>query len=333
MNNQLDTYRVCGEEKELYSVLNNQGEILHAEISGKMRLDETRPAVGDWIRGVWQPGNWVYIEEILERKTCLQRKDIRMPRPQIFASNVDVMFVVTSANQDMSLNRLDRYIAMAYAGNIQPVILVNKVDLVDNPGEILDQLMERFPSTNIHGISVLENLNKEIFENYFVNGETAVFVGSSGVGKSSLVNWITGKNLMVTQNIREDDDKGKHTTTSRSLHALPSGGWVVDTPGIRQLALIDAADAVDEVFSDILAIGEQCRFKDCSHKTEPGCAIQNALETGEIEEERWQSFLKLQRETQFQERKESKSAERDHKRKLVLRQKEYKRMKSEKARR
>lgn len=333
MNNQLITCRVCGEEKDLYSVLNAQGEILHAEISGKMRLDDTRPAVGDWITGTLQPGNWVYIEEILERRTCLQRKDIRMPRPQIFASNVDVMFVVTSANQDLSLNRLDRYLAMAFAGGIQPVILLNKVDLVDNPGEILDQLMARFPNVNIHGLSVLENLNKEIFDGYFANGETAVFVGSSGVGKSSLTNWITGKNLMVTQNIREDDDKGKHTTTSRSLHALPGGGWVVDTPGIRQLALVDAGDGVDEVFQDILDLATECRFGDCQHKSEPGCAILAALETGGLPEERWQSFLKLQRETQFHERKENKFAEREHKRKLVLRQREYKRVKSEKARR
>jgi ribosome biogenesis GTPase len=333
LNNNLNTYRICGEEKGSFSVLSSQGEILHAEVKGKLRLEGLWPSVGDWVLGSEQPGDWFVIEKVTDRKNVLQRKEVGGPGPQVFAANVDFMFVVTSANFDLSLNRMDRYMAMAYACGIQPIILVNKVDLVENPVEIIDRLAERFPNVNIHGVSAQENLNLEIFDSYLQAGTAAVFVGSSGVGKSSLSNALIGTKVLDVKAIREEDSRGRHTTTSRSLHLLKNGAAIIDTPGIRVLGLTEAADGVDEVFADILDLATKCRFNDCQHQSEPGCQILQALDKEQLDPDRWQNFLKLRRETDFQERKSDKSLQREAKRKIVQRQKEYKKIKSEKARR
>lgn len=333
MSNNINTYRVSGQEKDSYYVIDSDHKTYRAEIKGKLRLDESLwPAIGDWVFGSHQPGDWVLIEEVLQRRNALQRQDPYVKRAQIFASNVDYMFVVTSANQDFNENRLERYLAMAASCDIEPVIVVNKIDLVENFAEILQNLAARI-STDILTVSALKDQNKEAFSPYLKDGKTAVFVGSSGVGKSSLVNWLLEEVILDTGGIREDDDRGRHTTTRRSLHFLKSGAVVIDTPGIRSLILIDAAEGVSEVFSDIEELGEQCKFSDCKHQGEPGCQIERARQAGEITEERWQSYEKLKKETAYAIRKSDRQAQQAEKRKWINIHKEQRRIKNEKNRR
>ena len=327
----LNSYRICGEERGSFCVLDSQGKILRAETSGRLRENSCWPSIGDWVRGRHQMGDWVLIEETLSRGNALQR---RGPdgQPQVFASNIDYMFVVTSANQDFNLNRLDRYLAMAFACQIQPVIIVNKIELSVDPEGLLDSLALRYQQIKFHAVSVYEDLNRDIFMSYLTQGKTAVFVGSSGVGKSSVVNWLLGRKIVKTQEIRGDDDRGRHTTTSRNLYTLENGAAIIDTPGIRSLSLMDG-EGFDELFSDIVLISKKCKFRDCRHQGEPGCAIERALHSGELDENQWQSFQKLERETNFSDRKANKTFRREEKRRDVRTMREYKKIKSERARR
>lgn len=319
----LVTYRVCGEEKGSFSVIGEDQIILRAELKGKFHFEQNLwPSIGDWVSGLRQPGDWVLIDETLPRTNALQRKDPNGSGAQIFASNVDYMFVVTSANQDLNENRLDRYLAMAVSCEITPVVIVNKIELVENAEEILTTLRERFSNWSVHAISVYENFNKDILNQYLGVGKTAVIVGSSGVGKSSLVNWLLDQEVLITSGIREDDGRGRHTTTHRSLHKLKTGGVVIDTPGIRTLGLVDAEEGVNEVFADLKALTSRCKFSDCRHTNEPACAIRESLENGELDESRWENYLKLQREVYFEMRKTDKKAQSEQKKLWAQRNKD-----------
>lgn len=334
MSNQNKTYRVSGQEKNSYYVIDSERNVLRAELKGKMRFDESlHPAIGDWVLGAEQPGGWILISETIDRKNALMRDDPSAPRAQIFASNVDYMFVVTSANMDLNESRLERYLAMAAACKIQAVVIVNKIELADDKEKILKDLQERIPVADIHMVSAHANLNKEAFDRFLQEGKTAVFVGSSGVGKSSLVNWILNKEIQVTSEIREDDSKGRHTTTNRSMHFVESGAVLIDTPGIRSLGLYDAAQGVGEVFSDIDEIANSCKFSDCKHESEPGCEINIALESGAIDPDRWQSYLKLAKETRAQAAKIDRKVAQEEKQKQMKMQREFRKIKFEKSRR
>jgi len=333
LNTEKQTYRISGEEKGSFLVIDSDNQIFRAEVKGKLRLEGLWPSVGDFILGSRQMGDWVLIEETINRRNALQRKDPGGIRDQIFAANVDYMFVVTSANLDLSLNRMDRYIAMAFGCGLLPIILLNKVDLIESAEAILAELNTRFPQVSAYAISAERKLNLQIFDHYLTNGQTAVFVGSSGVGKSSLANHLIGESKLAVKEIREEDSRGRHTTTSRSLHRLSSGAFIIDTPGIRVLTLMDASDGIDEVFADIRNLSSQCRFHDCLHQTEPGCRIQKALADGTLDEARWLNFLKLERESDFERRKSDKTRLREEKRNTIRQQKEYRRIKTERARR
>ena len=281
------------------------------ELNGRLkkRAVEEKPTTGDLVRGVLQPGDWINIEEVLPRKNLLVRQAAGMQELQKLGANIDYLFVAMAMNQDFNLTRLDRYISMSLACHIQPVVVLTKADLAEDPYHLLDQTGGRFPNLEIHAISVKEGWNLDSLQKYLQPGLTVALVGSSGVGKSTLTNCLVGSDILDTGEIREDDGKGKHTTSYRSLHLLENGAWIMDTPGLRSLALWSAEEGLSQLFEDIEALRLKCRFNDCRHESESGCQILQALETGAIEEERWQSYLKLKREQDFLKRKTDKAAE------------------------
>jgi ribosome biogenesis GTPase / thiamine phosphate phosphatase len=305
-------FRISFESRENYRVVDEHGGVFSARLSGSLRSrSELWPAVGDWVRGQAQQGAWVLIEEVLPRKTVLQRKASGRLGVQVLAANVDTLFIVTSANQDLNLNRLDRYVALAVNGGVQPVIVINKIELVEDPHSILDSVAKRFGSFDILGTSAHEGWNLDALESYALPGKTLAFVGSSGVGKSSLTNKLLGQAVMATQEISREDDRGRHTTTHRELHVAANGVVIIDTPGLRQVGLGDVD--VGAAFMDIEDLGLKCKFSDCAHGTEPGCAIQIALESGALDEERWRSYLKLEKEVAFEKRKANKALQSEQK--------------------
>jgi ribosome biogenesis GTPase len=214
----------------------------------------------------------------------------------------------------MNLDRLDRYIMLASNGGIQPVILINKIELAEDASALLDEVAMRFSGVDVHGVSVHEGWNLESLLAYVQNGLTVAFVGSSGVGKSSLTNLLLGQSQMGIQEIRLSDGRGRHTTTHRELHLLPGGGFVIDTPGIRQVGMTEDMD-LGSSFEDIESLFTKCKFTDCKHDSEPGCALREALNIGKISAGRWGSYLKLQKEVAFELRKANKALQSESKKK------------------
>ncbi|MED5017008.1 ribosome small subunit-dependent GTPase A [Paenibacillus chibensis] len=306
--------RIIADFGQKYRVYTASGEIW-GEMSGKMKHallnGSTYPAVGDWVELQLLEGeDRCIIHGILDRKTCISRQKAgaKSAQEQIIAANVDILFLVTSLNDDYNPRRMERYLIMAWNSGVTPVILLSKADLCDDP-EVKAAEMELIaPGVPVHAVSAIENRGKEEVTGYLKDGVTVALTGSSGCGKSTIVNWLADSTEQRTQGIREDDSRGRHTTTHRELFLLPSGGLMVDTPGMRELQLYDDdGGGWEQVFSDIEAIGEGCRFADCRHENEAGCAVLAALETGEIDEKRLQNYRKTQRELQFQVKKEERS--------------------------
>ncbi|MGM9923153.1 MAG: ribosome small subunit-dependent GTPase A [Bacillus sp. (in: firmicutes)] len=295
--------RVSSQHKDLYKVISEQGE-LQAEISGKMgynaRHSTDYPAVGDWVmvdRTSNEHGNAI-IHHILSRKSIFERKAAGTSnRSQVVAANIDLVFIVMSLNNDFNLRRLERYLAIAWDSMATPVIVLTKADLCDDIPEKLSLLSTVAIGVDAITTSLLDDNSYKVVRSYITSGKTAAFIGSSGVGKSTLINRLMGKEVLATSGIREDD-KGRHTTTHRQLLALPDGGIVIDTPGMRELQ-IESAD-LSSSFSDIEEYAAHCRFNDCKHESEPRCAVKAAIEDGELSPERLASYKKLQKEAKYQ---------------------------------
>ena len=306
--------RVMLEHKRLYRVETDFGECL-AEVSGKYRFEaatrEDYPAVGDWVvLSERQEEGKATIHAMLPRFSKFSRKTAGLAtEEQIVAANVDTVFLVQSLNYDFNPRRMERYLVMAWESGSNPVVVLTKSDLCkDVPGKIAEMEAVAY-GVPIHALSVKEETGLEELTSYFGEGKTVALLGSSGAGKSTLTNHLLGEEKQLIQEVRSDDDKGKHTTTYRELYMLPTGGLVLDTPGMRELQLWEADGAINHSFQDIEELSEQCYFRDCKHANEPKCAVRDAIEEGALDAARYQSYVKLQRELAFLERKNDKRAQ------------------------
>jgi len=306
--------RVTLEHRNLFRVYTQSGEVL-AEISGKLRHEATSrrdlPAVGDWVVIRAQPdGGRVIIHAVLPRRTSFARKIAgSRTEEQIAGANVDTVFLITSLNQDFSLRRIERYLIIAWESGAHPIIILSKSDLCDRVADSINEVQSVARGVPIHAISVVTGSGLHDIAQYFRRGLTIALIGSSGVGKSTLVNHLAGADLLKVQTVREDDDRGRHTTTHRELVLLPAGGLVLDTPGMRELQLWDGDESMQLVFDDIESLAGRCVFSDCRHRDEPRCSVREALTAGTIDTERYQSYEKLQKELKYQARRKDKLSE------------------------
>jgi ribosome biogenesis GTPase / thiamine phosphate phosphatase len=292
--------RVAAQHRGGYVVYAAAGE-RPAEVAGRLRHAAASPidlpSVGDWVAVADGPdASAATIHAVLERETVFLRKAAGEESvEQVVAANVDVVFLVSAFGEDLNLRRLERYLAAGWESGAQPVIVLNKSDLAEElEAEVAEVEAVAF-GVPVHVVSCLEGTGIEALQSYLSGNRTVALLGSSGVGKSSLLNRLLGWERQETQGLR-GDGKGRHTTTHRELVPLEGGGLVLDTPGMRELGLWDSAAGVDETFADIAELTSQCRFADCAHETEPGCAVRAALAEGTLTEERFESYRKLQRE-------------------------------------
>jgi ribosome biogenesis GTPase / thiamine phosphate phosphatase len=284
--------RVAVQHRGAYDLIHEDGE-QRASAAKRLVREQGLPAVGDWV-GLDLSTN--LIEALLPRRTSISRKEVwQATREQVLAANIDVAFLVQALPLDFNLRRLERYLAMAWESGALPVVVLTKTDLVDDAQPYLDQVDSvTLGSCPVLAVSAKTALGLDALPAWFEPNKTAVLLGSSGVGKSTIVNALVGEELLATQEVRADDQMGRHTTTRRELILLPTGGVVLDTPGIRELQLWDAD--LEQTFGDVEEIARRCRFNDCNHDREPGCAIREALHDGSLSRERWDSYVKLRRE-------------------------------------
>jgi ribosome biogenesis GTPase / thiamine phosphate phosphatase len=316
--------RVVEVQKNAWRLVSEHGSFF-AQLSGRLRhLDsesQNWPAVGDWV----ETADGV-IFDVLRRWSKLSRKAAgRRTEEQIIAANIDTVFVVTSLDRDLNVRRLERYLTMIWEGGARPVIILNKADVCDDVERLRAELEESMPGVPAYAISARTGLGLDQFSAYLRSGDTIVLVGSSGVGKSTLMNRLCGHDLQTVNTVLEDG-RGRHTTTSRNLILLPSGALLIDTPGMRELQLWASEDTLGDAFEEIEELAQGCRFRDCRHVAEPGCAVLEAVEQGQISEDRFDSYTKLRKEVAFLNRKQDHFAELEHKRKWKRLHKAHKAM-------
>jgi len=289
--------RVCEAAHEYYCVRFEDGTDSSAVPAGALRWDGELPAVGDWVRARRADADLALIESVEPRSTCISRQRPGAGGEQVLAANVDLIVIVMGLDGDYNLRRLERYLVLAAASRADTLVVLNKQDLCPEWPARLAEVQAL--SANATALSAYESV-APVAE--AVQGRTVVLLGSSGAGKSTIANALLGENRQATQPVRASDSRGRHTTTRRMLVDLPDGGVLIDTPGLRELALWAGQDSVDEVFAGITAFARECRFRDCTHEGEPGCAVSKALEAGELEPARWASYQKLLREARYHER-------------------------------
>ena len=310
--------RVGLEHTHIYRVLTGQEEWL-ARVAGRLRHQASArvdfPAVGDWV-AVEPPATSgdARIKAVLPRTSRFSRRAAGDPtEEQIVAANIDTVFLVGGLDHDFNPRRLERYLLVAWESGATPVIVLNKSDLVENPQVQVDEMRALAPGVEIHAVTTRRPASLDPLRAYLAVGRTGALLGSSGVGKSSIVNSLVGHELLRTNDVRDSDSRGRHTSTNRQLVPVPGGGLLIDTPGMRELQLWDSG-GLTETFADIAALAEQCRFRDCRHRDEPGCAVSAAVAAGELAESRLASFRKLDAEREHSERQQDERALIDRKR-------------------
>ncbi|MEZ8099165.1 ribosome small subunit-dependent GTPase A [Vibrio bivalvicida] len=280
--------RITEHHRSGYKLLSESGEL-------PLEIHKSLPSmtVGDW---VLIDSNQHFVK-LLDRQSLFHRKAAGSKvNEQLIASNVTTLFIVCSLNDDFNLSRIERYLAIAHEADVEPVIVLSKADLTNDAEEKKQQVQQLDPLLMIESVNALDEIQCQKLLPWCQTGKTVAFMGSSGVGKSTLVNSLLKDSAQQTGGIREADSKGRHTTTSRSMHFTPTGAVLIDTPGMRELQLIDCADGVSEAFSDVETLAMQCRFSDCQHQNEPNCRVREAIESGELEARRLKNYLKLLRE-------------------------------------
>ncbi|PEO42041.1 ribosome small subunit-dependent GTPase A [Bacillus pseudomycoides] len=301
--------RILLEHKHMYRIICDDGEYM-AELSGKFRheaLDKgDYPAVGDWVhvKKIKEESKAI-IHSVFQRKSSFSRQAAgERTVEQIVAANVDYLFLVNALNHDFNVRRIERYLLLAYESGSMPVIVLTKSDLCEDVEQKILETEAIAIGVPIFAVDSLQQAGVESLQQFVTSGKTIALVGSSGAGKSTLLNALMGSEVAKTGGIREEDSKGRHTTTHRELFQLPSGGLVIDTPGMRELQLWEGSEAIHATFSDIEKFAEECRFRDCQHENEPGCAVRTAIDVGILEANRLQNYKKLQKEIAYAMRKQ-----------------------------
>ena len=290
--------RVTAQHKERYEIVCEHG-ITHARLKSKEYYAgmEVFPTTGDFVMINYIPNGDSQIIATLPRRTFFSRREPGpVPRDQAVAANFDYVFIMQSLNMDFNPKRLERYLTLAWQSGATPVILLTKADLVEDYWDHLTQVERVAAGVSTHVVSAHTGYGLQRLNAYLQPGKTVVFLGSSGVGKSSLVNALAGEEIMTVNGIREDDSKGRHTTTHRQLIRLKNGVMIIDTPGMRELGMWDVSEGLGDAFADVETHIGKCRFSDCRHESEPGCAIKAAITAGELDIERWESYRKLKEE-------------------------------------
>ena len=306
MNNE-HIARIIAVHKERYALRDEE----HGEYYAKLKASNyyhlsltPYPVTGDLVKCQYNELGDSIILETMPRKTFIKRFDAwNATNAQAIAANVDEIFILTSANHDFNLKRLHRYLAACKQGNARCTIVITKADACEKPEELLQKAKADMPNEDILLISAVTGLGLDDIRRKMIPGSISVFLGSSGVGKSTLVNSLAGRHVMDVNGIREDDSKGRHTTTHRQMAFLDGGAMVIDVPGMRELALLDAEEGLNQTFKTVSDFAEHCRFHDCRHENEPGCAVREAIEQGELTEESLQEYKNLQKEAARKERR------------------------------
>ncbi len=302
------TGRIAAEHRGAYRILTPDAE-LSAELDGKFRhRAQSRidlPAVGDFVTYTPLDDAHAVVRSLLPRKSAIVRKVAgNRTDEQVIASNVDTLFIVSSLDGDFNIRRLERYAILAWDGGVRPVIVLNKADLCDDPSFALDAIEATGWAIPVHRVCANDASAIEALSPYLAEGQTVALAGSSGVGKSTLTNALLGTHAQDTGGVRVSDDRGRHTTTSRQLFALPGGAALIDTPGMRELQLLSDAASIDDAFDDIGARAAECRFADCAHEAEPGCMVREAIDPDRLE-----NYRKLLREAAYLERRNDAGAQ------------------------
>jgi ribosome biogenesis GTPase len=310
--------RVIAEYKEVYRVKGINGEYL-AKITGKQIFNATKredyPAVGDWVLINELDAERAVINKILPRNTILRKKYSDKQDTQVIAANVDVAFITESLDRDYNLNRLERYLVLVNEGNIEPTIILNKMDLTSEI-EIetkMEKIKNRFNNVRVIPTSTITEQGLDQLVCCIEKGKTFCFLGSSGAGKSSLINKLLGQDTIRTKEISRYSGRGKHTTTGRDMYFLENGGVVIDNPGMREVGIADASAGIEDVFGEITTLSEECKYIDCTHTHEPGCAVLKAIEIKEFDEDKYWNYVKLKKESEYYEMTELEKRRKDRK--------------------
>lgn len=301
--------RVAQEHKQLYTLYGEAGEV-KARVTGRFLhrvVDRAElPTVGDWVAAqTTGDGEELIIHAVLPRRTSFSRKAVMAGGPkygegrieeQVLAANIDTVFLVTGLDNNFNLRRIERYLAVGWDSGARPVIVLNKADICEDTEARAGAVEAIAAGLPVHAVSAAGETGVEVLQQYIKKGETAVLLGSSGVGKSTIINRLVGEELLDTGGVRLDDSRGRHTTTRRELIILPERGLVIDTPGLREIQMWGDEEGLSRAFEDVETLMATCKFRNCGHSDEPGCGVQAAIEDGSLDTGRYQSYLKLQRE-------------------------------------